>query len=90
MSLRSKPLLNVGQEQVAGFGELPQSSLPGTGDVGGEDVVQILAQRGASLIPLSLLCAGLGGTSGAGGHTAASGPERCDFKSRGSRTMCSA
>lgn len=85
MSLRSKPLLNVGQEQVAGFGELPQPSLPGTGDVGGEDVVQILAQRGASL-----LCAGLGGTSGAGGHTAASGPERCDFKSRGSRTMCSA
>lgn len=47
-------------------------------------------EGGASRIPFSLLYATLGETGGAGGQTAASGQERCDFKSGGSRTMCSA
>lgn len=91
VSLKGKPLLNVGQAQVEGFEELPQPTLPGKGDRrGGGAVVRILAQSGASRTPFSLLCAVLRGTSGTRGQIAASGPERCDFKSRGSRTMCSA
>lgn len=84
MFLKDLPLLNAGQAQG-----LRGASLA-TPPRGWGAKVQTPAQRGDPQRPPSLICAALGRTWGAGGRTAALGPERCDFKSRGSRTMCSA
>ena len=58
MSLKGKPLLNVGQTQVAGFGELPQPTLPGKGDRrgGGGRGTDTLPERGLPHPLLTSLC----------------------------------
>lgn len=86
MFLRDRLLLNAGQAQVAGLWGASSATPPR----GWEAKVQTLARRGDPHVPPSLINAALGRAWEWGGQTAALGPERCDFKSRGSRTMCSA
>ena len=60
MSLRGRPLLNAGQVQVAGLWEASAATPPREWNAR----VRTPAWRGASLFPISLLCAAFGQTGG--------------------------
>lgn len=82
MSLRGRLLLNA--DQVPGGGAL--GSFLSSPSQGWD--VKVCTREETPSPPLTPLCRAR--RAGAGGQTAASQQERCDFKSRGSRTMCSA